>query len=130
MRISDARDLLGVSDDASLSQLKEAYKQKALEKHPDHQPPSLKQHAEAEFQQIAEAYSCLKAAKASGLSTREEARNSGHSFARRGSRLQFSAPAVPFLFIIFGTVGLGVAQARRAYRESQKQASSHNPFLP
>ncbi|MCO5571072.1 hypothetical protein L7F22_024803, partial [Adiantum nelumboides] len=61
---------------------------------------------------ITEAYSCLKAAKASYAPGREEVRNNGHNFARRGSRLQFCAPAVPFLLIIIGTLGLGVAQAR------------------
>eukprot|EP00250_Pteridium_aquilinum_P001512 c11709_g1_i1 orf=3-395(+) len=130
MRISVARDVLGVSVNASLSQVKEAYKRKALEKHPDRLPPNLKKHAEAEFQLITEAYTCLKAAQVSGCPIREDAHVSGHNFVRGGSRLQYAASALPFLFIIFGTLGLGGAQARRAYRENQKQASSHNPFLP
>ena len=34
------------------SKVKAAYKKKALEKHPDKMPPSLKKYAEAEFQQV------------------------------------------------------------------------------
>lgn len=130
MRISEARGVLGVSADASLSQVKEAYKKKALETHPDRLPASLKKHAEAEFKLITEAYTCLKTAKVSGRPVREGAGDFRHGFVRGGSRLQYAASAFPFLFIIFGTLGLGGAQARRAYRENQKQSSSHNPFLP
>ncbi|KAH7430199.1 hypothetical protein KP509_09G088000 [Ceratopteris richardii] len=99
MRISHARVVLGVSGDASLSQ-------------------------------ITEAYQCLKTAKGSGPIFKDAAYTTGVSVARGSRRMQFSAVAVPFMFIIMGTIGLGLAQARRAYKENQKHSSSHNPFLP
>lgn len=54
----DYYEILGVTHDAGVEEIKRAYRQKAKELHPDKNPSSRKQ-AEEKFRQIAEAYEVL-----------------------------------------------------------------------
>ncbi|GKE25455.1 chaperone DnaJ-domain superfamily protein [Tanacetum coccineum] len=58
----EAKVLLGFLPDStpSSSQVKEAYKKKALETHPDRFPLSQRSLAESNFKLISEAYTCLQ----------------------------------------------------------------------
>lgn len=51
--------LLGIAKDATAEQIKKAYRQTALQVHPDKQPEELRPQAEAKFKQVQEAYETL-----------------------------------------------------------------------
>ncbi|HIE35709.1 MAG TPA: molecular chaperone DnaJ [Candidatus Omnitrophica bacterium] len=55
----DYYEILGVSRDASLEEIKKAYRQLALKYHPDRVPPEKKKEAEEKFKEISEAYAVL-----------------------------------------------------------------------
>jgi len=55
----DYYSVLGVSRDASESDIRKAYRERALKYHPDRNPPRLKDLVENKFRQVAEAYQVL-----------------------------------------------------------------------
>ena len=55
----DYYKVMGVPKDATASQIKKAYRKLALTNHPDKHPESEKEHYEAIFQEVTEAYEIL-----------------------------------------------------------------------
>ncbi len=55
----DYYEILGVKKDATLEQIKKAYRSLALTHHPDRVPPEKKKEAEEKFKEISEAYAVL-----------------------------------------------------------------------
>ena len=55
----DYYEILGVSRDASLEEIKKAYRSLALKYHPDRVPPEKKKEAEEKFKEISESYAVL-----------------------------------------------------------------------
>ncbi|HDN85261.1 MAG TPA: molecular chaperone DnaJ [Candidatus Aerophobetes bacterium] len=55
----DYYEILGVSRDASIEEIKRAYRKLALQYHPDRVPPEKKKEAEEKFKEISEAYAVL-----------------------------------------------------------------------
>lgn len=55
----DYYEILGISKDASVDDIKKAYRKLALERHPDKVPPDKKKEAEEMFKDISEAYAVL-----------------------------------------------------------------------
>nr|XP_029116652.1 uncharacterized protein LOC105061501 isoform X1 [Elaeis guineensis] len=161
MQGDEARRLLGFSTNSrpTTSQVKAAYRRKAMESHPDLFPPHEKSQAEAKFKLISEAYSSLWAGARSGSPV-------GGNACFACSLLYFSSfvnsvlftkclfqiatsvrvvrtgvptgyrrsnPVLlkaPFLLIILGTVSLGGLNAMRAYQRQKEAYPSFNPFLP
>ncbi len=58
MDLKDYYSILGVNVDASAGDIKRAFRQLALQHHPDHNPENIKE-AEAKFKEINEAYEIL-----------------------------------------------------------------------
>jgi len=69
---------LGVSEQATLDEIKRAYRALALQHHPDRQPPERRQAAEERFKEIAEAYYVLS----------DPQRRQEYDIARRGGAVQ------------------------------------------
>lgn len=63
MMKKDYYEILGVKKDASVSDIKKAYRKLALSHHPDRVPADKKSQAEEEFKEISEAYAVLSDAK-------------------------------------------------------------------
>ncbi len=59
MSRKDYYKILGVPEDASVADIKKAYRKLALKYHPDRVPEEKKKEAEARFKEISEAYYCL-----------------------------------------------------------------------
>ncbi|KAL9239788.1 hypothetical protein vseg_014075 [Gypsophila vaccaria] len=138
MKSGEARLLLGFHPHSrpTLSQIKAAYKRKVWDSHPDRFPASERTLAESRFKIISEAYSCLStstrmdyAGGASSESVYTQVVRSGVARANGGSR-HHPLIALPFLFIILGTLGLGGFSVARAYTKEKQSTPSHNPFLP
>jgi len=55
----DYYEVLGIGRDASLDEIKRAYRSLALQHHPDKVPPEKKKEAEEKFKEISEAYAVL-----------------------------------------------------------------------
>ncbi len=55
----DYYEILGVPRDASIEEIKKAYRKLALQYHPDRVPPEKKKEAEEKFKEISEAYAVL-----------------------------------------------------------------------
>ena len=55
----DYYEILGIKKDATLEQIKKAYRSLALSHHPDRVPPEKKKEAEEKFKEISEAYGVL-----------------------------------------------------------------------
>ncbi|PWA96473.1 chaperone DnaJ-domain superfamily protein [Artemisia annua] len=127
----EAKVLLGFLPDStpSSSQVKEAYKKKALETHPDRFPLSQRSLAESNFKLISEAYTCLQSGKYSTNGTYSRVVRYGNPRSNGGSK-NHALIRIPFLFIVLGTVALGGSSATRAYRRQKEAYPSHNPFLP
>ncbi|KAI4340981.1 hypothetical protein MLD38_025764 [Melastoma candidum] len=130
----EARATLGLPPNSrpTPSQVKEAFKKKVWESHPDLFPPHQKHLAESRFKRISEAYNLLLSAGGAGRGNPgpdvyvRVVRN-GYSTGGRGNP---AVMRIPFLFIILGTVGLGGFSATRKYRKQKEDYPSHNPFLP
>ncbi|CAK9234097.1 unnamed protein product [Sphagnum troendelagicum] len=123
MHFKDARALLGVPINATVPQVKAAYKKKALENHPDRFPPDCKSQAEARFKLISEAYTCLRSVTYSGSA-------SMGGMYRRGRQMPSLVASIPFALLIVGTVSLGFSCAASAYRKQQQESPARHPFLP
>ncbi|XP_038892160.1 uncharacterized protein LOC120081398 isoform X2 [Benincasa hispida] len=134
MQGDEARILLGFSPGSrpSSSQVKEAYKRKVWDTHPDLFPPHEKPHAESKFKLISEAYSCLLTGARNGDShsaTYERVVKRGVPVSH-GGRRNHALIKLPFLLLILGTVSLGGFNVSRAYKKQKEMYPSHNPFLP
>ncbi|XP_008790495.1 uncharacterized protein LOC103707686 [Phoenix dactylifera] len=133
MRGDEARRLLGFSSNSrpTTSQVKAAYRRKAMESHPDLFPPHEKFQSEAKFKLISEAYSSLRAGSRSGspmgATSVRVVRTGVPTGYRRSNPVLLKAP---FLLIILGTVSLGGLNAMRAYQRQKEAYPSFNPFLP
>ncbi|XP_057517773.1 uncharacterized protein LOC130798691 [Amaranthus tricolor] len=133
MKSGEARLLLGLSPNSrpSRSQVKEAYKRKVWDVHPDRFPADKRSYAESQFKLISEAYNCLLPGGVSSdsASYTRVMRTAVPRVYGGGSHHCLSV-GLPFLFIIFGTVGLGGLNISRAYKKEKDANRSHNPFLP
>ncbi|XP_071686739.1 uncharacterized protein [Rutidosis leptorrhynchoides] len=127
----EAKLLLGFLPDStpSSSQVKAAYKKKALETHPDRFPLSQRSLAESNFKLISEAYTCLQSGTYATRGTYSRVVRTGVPRTNGGSK-NHALIRIPFLFIVLGTVALGGSSATRAYRRQKEAYPSHNPFLP
>ncbi|KAG7012693.1 hypothetical protein SDJN02_25446 [Cucurbita argyrosperma subsp. argyrosperma] len=116
----------------SSSQVKEAYKRKVWDSHPDLFPAHQKSQAESKFKLISEAYSFLL----SGARRGDSHSASYERVVRRGvpvsqgGRRNHALIKLPFLLLILGTVSLGGLNVSRAYKKQKEAYPSHNPFLP
>lgn len=127
MRAEAALRILGLDRGATKEEVKAAYHKLALKKHPDLVDTALKAEAEANFKQIAEAYT--------SLSTSQASYRVGKSFGpsrgiRRGSFAYYGLGSIPFVLIIGTTLFLGGMRLSSAYKQSKKDSLSRNPFLP
>ncbi|KAK3404274.1 hypothetical protein EUGRSUZ_K00578 [Eucalyptus grandis] len=111
MRSDEARVLLGFPPNScpTPSQVKAAFKKK-----------------------ISEAYNCLLSGvkweySEPGSYVRVVRRGVPSANGAKGNRLLLG---IPFLFIVFGTLGLGGFNASRAYNRQKEINPTHNPFLP
>ncbi|KAL7150982.1 hypothetical protein ABFS83_04G001700 [Erythranthe nasuta] len=144
MEQESAKMLLGLAPNShpSQSQVKDAYRSKAWETHPDRFPAHLKSQAESNFKLISEAYTTLLSS-AGGASRRQSVQTAAGAssyYSRvviktRGGRTQTSTSMIrvaslPFLFIIFGSLTLAASTASRAYKTQKEAHPSFNPFLP
>ncbi|CAK9325686.1 unnamed protein product [Citrullus colocynthis] len=133
MQGDEARILLGFSPCSrpSSSQVKEAYKRKVWDTHPDLFPAHEKPLAESKFKLISEAYSCLLSGARNGdsHSAYERAVRRGVPVSH-GGRRNHALIKLPFLLLILGTVSLGGLNVSRAYKKQKETYPSHNPFLP
>ncbi|KAL2935037.1 Chaperone protein DnaJ [Bienertia sinuspersici] len=125
MKSGEARLLLGFPPNShpTPSQVKAAYKRKVWDVHPDRVPVDKRIYAESQFKTISEAYNCLLSA------TYSRVVRTGVPTVHRGAK-HHRFVGLPFLFIIFGTVGLGGLNITRAYRKEKETNPSQNPFLP
>ncbi|KAH9554553.1 hypothetical protein CY35_08G069400 [Sphagnum magellanicum] len=130
MHFKDARALLGVPINATVPQVKAAYKKKALENHPDRFPPDCKSQAEARFKLISEAYTCLRSDQGSAYRSAYSGSASMGGMYRRGRQMPSLVASIPFALLIFGTVSLGFSCAASAYRKQQQESPARHPFLP
>ncbi len=67
MTKKDYYEILGIKKDASLDEIKRAYREKALRHHPDRVPAEQKKEAEEKFKEISEAYAVLSDPQKRGL---------------------------------------------------------------
>ncbi|KAL8054575.1 hypothetical protein ABFX02_04G001800 [Erythranthe guttata] len=143
---SAAKMLLGLAPNShpSQSQVKDAYRSKAWETHPDRFPAHLKSQAESNFKLVSEAYTTLLSS--AGGATRRQSVQTGAASSyysrvviktRVGRRTQtrtstsmIRVASLPFLFIIFGSLTLAASTASRAYKTQKEAHPSFNPFLP
>ncbi|KAI4301579.1 hypothetical protein L6164_034843 [Bauhinia variegata] len=146
MEGDEARLLLGFPPNSrpTPSQIKEAYRKKVWQSHPDLFPDHEKSLAESKFKRISEAYSCLLSelhdgkrplrlycGRGEAFSSVQYSRVMSTGFPRaQGGRRNQTLIKVPFILIMVGTVGLGVLNAARAYKKQKEEYPSHNPFLP
>ncbi|KAF3326099.1 Protein CAJ1 [Carex littledalei] len=133
MKGDEAMELLGFAPNSrpNPSEVKAAYKRKAMESHPDLFPGHQKSQAETKFKQISEAYSCLKDCERLG----NQAGGSYVHVARRGAYKSYSRRnqaliRTPFILLILATISFGSLNASRAYRREKEACPSYNPFLP
>ncbi|XP_012834830.1 PREDICTED: uncharacterized protein LOC105955600 isoform X2 [Erythranthe guttata] len=143
MEQESAKMLLGLAPNShpSQSQVKDAYRSKAWETHPDRFPAHLKSQAESNFKLVSEAYTTLLSS-AGGATRRQSVQTAGASsyysqsrvvIKTRVGRTQTSmirVASLPFLFIIFGSLTLAASTASRAYKTQKEAHPSFNPFLP
>jgi hypothetical protein len=59
-RLLHAREVLGLPEEASLADVKQAYRSLSLSLHPDRRPPEEREEAEAAMQRVNEAYAVLE----------------------------------------------------------------------
>ena len=59
MAKKDYYEVLGIGRDASVEEIKEAFRSLALQYHPDRVPPEKKKEAEEKFKEMSEAYAVL-----------------------------------------------------------------------
>lgn len=135
MKGNEARLLLGFPPNSrpTPSQVKAAYKRKVWDVHPDRFPTHERSYAESQFKVISEAYASLLpgggGSSGPGSVSYSRVVRTGVPRVHGGGR-HHPLIGLPFLFIIFGTVGLGGIYGSRAYRKQIKANPSHNPFLP
>ncbi|KAJ7569008.1 hypothetical protein O6H91_01G057100 [Diphasiastrum complanatum] len=125
MHVNQARALLGVPYNASIVEVKAAYKQKAFEIHPDRFPSSFKDRAETHFKLVKEAYQRLITGR------RQNSYDMGRSatmfVATKGHHI---AASLPFVFLFAGTLLLSGSGAARAYQKQKQDILSHNLLQP
>ncbi|ERN02000.1 hypothetical protein AMTRI_Chr02g266390 [Amborella trichopoda] len=128
-----AKEILGFPPDShpTPSQVKAAYKRKALETHPDRFSIPEKNQAESRFKQIAEAYSRLRSGTISeGPTPSYYTRVVRTGVPKSSGRSNTFLIKAPFLLLILGTISLGGFNASKAYQRQKEAYPSHNPFLP
>ncbi|KAL7112398.1 hypothetical protein ACP275_04G001600 [Erythranthe tilingii] len=143
MEQESAKMLLGLAPNShpSQSQVKDAYRSKAWETHPDRFHAHLKSQAESNFKLISEAYttllSCAGGASRQSVQTAGAASYYSRVVIKTRGRTQASTStsmirvaSLPFLFIIFGSLTLAASTASRAYKTQKEAHPSFNPFLP
>lgn len=130
MHSKDAWAVLGLPYNATPLQVKAAYKQKALQNHPDRFPSEVKLEAEARFKNISEAYNLLKSGSQAHGGRSQQSSSSGFAWAHRGKRVHTLVASMPFALLIVGTLTLGLSRASRAYQRQQQESPARNPFLP
>ncbi|KAJ7973136.1 Chaperone DnaJ domain protein [Quillaja saponaria] len=133
MQGDEARVLLGFHPNSRPTpcQVKEAYRKKVWDSHPDLFPAAEKPRAETKFKLISQAYTCLLSGVKGGSSSDGYSRVVRTGVPRtHGGRKHHALIRTPFLLIIMGTVALGGFNAARAYKKQKEEYPSHNPFLP
>ncbi|XP_059318381.1 uncharacterized protein LOC132068720 isoform X1 [Lycium ferocissimum] len=138
MLMDEAKVLLGFPTNScpTASQVKDAYRRKVWDTHPDCFPVHLKPNAELKFKMISEAYTCLL----SEITGARQGQHVGVGYSRvvrsgvprggGGGRRNHALIGLPFLCIILGTAALGGTNVARSYRKQRADYPSHNPFLP
>ncbi|CAL5225518.1 g8348 [Coccomyxa viridis] len=123
------RGVLGVSATASPEEIKQAFRQKSLQCHPDLCPPAQRRSAEAAFREIAEAYSILSkgGAHAHGRSYQAGRTRPWQASARPPARFSNAGLAVIICIpLVFTGVLLGQKYPNMA-RESGRRHGLLNP---
>lgn len=141
MKTQEAKILLGFAPHSfpSQSQVKDAYRKKVWETHPDRFVDQEKSSAECKFKLVSEAYSCLQSGGRREVIHSGRCQGSYYRVVRTGtprvngsglSRANQKLIGLQLLVFTLGTLTLGGLKIAKAYKKEQEIYPSHNPFLP